>query len=64
MPDLTEVTGRVRALVADHKDAPDGIWVLLDEDSDSTNRWYSGIGGGVRRPAMLPDEQGRTRHLD
>ncbi len=40
MPTLTEVEGKVLALMAEHKGSRDGIWILFDEDSDTTNRWY------------------------
>lgn len=40
MANLIEVTGRVKALMAEHKDTRDGIWVRFDADGDSTDRWY------------------------
>jgi len=40
MPTLHEVEGEVIALMAEHKDDRDGIWVLFNADSDPTNRWY------------------------
>lgn len=40
MPNYIQVEGKVVALMAEHKDARDGIWILFDGDSDNQNLWY------------------------